>query len=69
MKVKALDSGFFDGFRIRAGQEFDVPKGTKGTWFVPVEEFKAPAKAPAKVQPQTLSEIAKAPAVDGTSLA
>ena len=66
MKVKALDAGFFAGSRIRAGQEFEVPEGTKASWFVPVGEFKAPAKVKAKAQPTTLSELAKQPTVDAT---
>lgn len=69
MKVKAIDVGFFNGSLVEAGQEFEVPEGTKGKWFVPAGEYKAPAKAKAKAQPTTLSEIAKAPAVDPTSLA
>lgn len=70
MKVKALQAGFFNGSRVRAGQDFEVPAGTKGSWFVPLEEFKAPAKAkPAKARPETLSELAKASVADGTSLA
>lgn len=69
MKVKALQPGFFGGSRIREGQEFDVPTGTKGSWFVAVEEFKAPAQAKAKAAPKTLSEIAKAPAAASTDIA
>jgi hypothetical protein len=69
MKVKALQAGFFGGARIREDQEFEVPSGTKGSWFVAVEEFKAPAKAPAKAVPKTLSEIAKAPAAASTDIA
>jgi hypothetical protein len=61
MKVKALQAGFFAGSLHDEGQEFEVPSGTKGSWFVAVEEFKAPAKAPAKAAPKTLSEMAKAP--------
>lgn len=60
MKVKALQDGFFDGSRIRAGKVFDVPEGTKAKWFVPMAEFKAPA-APTKgrQEPRTLAEAAK----------
>lgn len=50
MNVIATEAGFFKGRRIRAGQEFEVPEGTKGKWFVPaapVEKPKADAK-PAK---------------------
>lgn len=71
MKVKALQAGFFGGTRVRLGQEFEVPEGTKGSWFVAVKEFKAPAadKGKAKAQPATLSELAKEPVTDGTNLA
>lgn len=73
MKVKALQTGFYGGSRIREGQEFEVPEGYKGTWFIALDEHAVHAKAPkaakVKAQPQTLSELAKAPAVDGTSLA
>lgn len=69
MKVKALEPGFYNGSVIDAGQEFDVPAGTKGKWFVAVEEFKAPAKAAPRAQPKTLSEMAKAPVGAPTDIA
>lgn len=69
MKVKALQAGFFGGSRVREGQEFEVPEGTKGSWFVVVEEYKAPAKSKGKAAPATLSELAKEPAVGGADLA
>lgn len=36
MKVRALRTGFFGG-RRRPGTVFDVPEGSTGSWFVPVE--------------------------------
>lgn len=69
MKVKALQPGFFAGTLHNAGQEFEVPAGTKASWFVAVEDFKEPAKAKAKTEPKTLSEIAKAPAGSPTDMA
>lgn len=70
MKVKALQNGFYNGARIRAGQEFAVADGDKGAWFVPVGEFKEPAGTkPTKAQPKTLSELSKAPATGPTDLA
>lgn len=69
MKVKALQAGFFGGARIREGQEFEVPSGATGSWFVSVEEFKAPAQVKTKAAPKTLSEIAKAPAAASTDIA
>lgn len=61
MKVKALEAGFFAGNRVREGAVFEVPEGTKGKWFVPVDEVKAePApKAKGKKEPSTLAEAAK----------
>ena len=58
MKVKAIQPAFFNGSRVRVGQELDVPSGTKGSWFVRTEDFKEPAKK-AKPQPTTMSELAK----------
>jgi hypothetical protein len=69
MKVKALQAGFFGGSLRDAGHEFDVPEGTKSSWFVAVGDFKAPAKAPAKAVQKSLSEIAKAPAEAPTDMA
>lgn len=71
MKVTALRAGFFDGTLIAEGQEFEVPTGTKGSWFVALDGVKAPikAKAPAKAEAKTLSEIAKAPATAATDIA
>lgn len=67
MEVRALEMGFFDGRRIRPGQTFEVPEGTKARWFKPVGEpvkgaEKAAEKAAAKgkgkkAEPATLSEL------------
>lgn len=62
MKVRALSAGFYNGARVRAGQEFEVPEGTKAKWFAPVSESKA-AKAEGKSKaqaPQALSQMHKA---------
>lgn len=64
MKAKALKVGFINGSLVQVGQEVEVPDGTKASWLVPVEEFKAPAKAKPKAQPATLAELAKAPVSD-----
>lgn len=66
MKVKALEIGFFNGSRVRAGQVFEVPDGTKAAWFVPVGDVKASdaPKAAAKgkkPEPRTLSQAAHQP--------
>ena len=39
MKVKAIQPAFFNGSRVRVGQELDVPQGMKGSWFVRTEDF------------------------------
>ena len=36
MRVIATKMGFYGGNRIRVGQEFNVPEGFTGKWFVPV---------------------------------
>lgn len=46
MLVKATAKGFFGSLRLD-GDEFEVPVGTKGSWFAPVATEVA-AKAPAK---------------------
>lgn len=59
MQVRALAPGFFGG-RRRVGDVFDVPEGTKGKWFAPVGETRAPAKAaPKKDEPKALSQMGK----------
>lgn len=69
MKVVALTAGFFGGTLHDVGHEFEVPSGTKGSWFTPVADYKAPAAAKAKGVPKTLSEMAKAPAEAPTDMA
>lgn len=59
MKVKAIQPAFFNGSRVRGGQDLDVPSGTKGSWFVRTEDFKPEPAKKAKAQPTTLSELAK----------
>ena len=49
MKVTAIKQGYFGKLRA-VGDEFEVPEGTKGSWFQPVkqkpaESDKAKAKA------------------------
>jgi hypothetical protein len=64
MRVVATAVGFYKGSRKRPGQEFDVPEGTKGKWFVKGED--APKKSAVdpkakgkKGGPGTFSEIAR----------
>ena len=51
MRVVANSLGYFGALR-NAGDEFEVPDGTKGSWFAPVEiEVKAKsAKGKGKVE-------------------
>jgi hypothetical protein len=59
--VVALTTGFYEGSRVRAGTEFEVPDDFKGSWVAAVD---SPAAAPKiikpRAQPRTLSEMAKA---------
>lgn len=38
MKVKAISMGFAAGGRRRPGEVFEVPMGSKATWYTPVDE-------------------------------
>ena len=44
MKVIAIKAGYFGKLRA-PGDEFDVPTGIKGSWFVPAEVKPAKGKA------------------------
>jgi|DEB19_MinimDraft_2_1074335.scaffolds.fasta_scaffold00834_6 hypothetical protein len=59
MKVVAIKVAFFNGRRVRAGEELDVPQGTKGSWFVATDskEAQATKAKPAKAEPKALSEL------------
>lgn len=43
MKVIATKQGYLGKLR-QPGDEFEVPDGTKGSWFEPVKQAKAKAK-------------------------
>lgn len=59
MRVKATKTGFYNDSLRDPGDEFEVPDGLKGSWFVPVAEFKTlPTKAEEK-EPNTLSQMGK----------
>jgi hypothetical protein len=47
MKVTAIKQGYFGKLRA-VGDEFEVPEGTKGSWFQPVKQKPADDKAKAK---------------------
>lgn len=59
--VVALESGFYNGSRVRAGTQFDVPDDFTAKWVAAVD---TPAAAPPKAkasrsEPRTLSQMAK----------
>ena len=64
MKVVAIKVAFFNGRRVRAGDELDIPQGMKGSWFVATGtiEAKAAKEKPAKPEPKALSELGNADA-------
>lgn len=65
MKITAIKPAFYNGRRVRVGDELDIPEGTKGSWFAPVASPEAEAakpKAKAKQEPKALSELGTADA-------
>lgn len=59
MKVTATKVGFFGSLR-QPGESFDVPDGSKASWFMAADSAPKQAK-PAKVkdEPKALSELHK----------
>jgi len=53
MRVRAIQTGFYNSLRIpdTDSAEFEVPDGTKGSWFQPVEQ-KANGKGGKKPEAQ-----------------
>lgn len=41
MKVVAIKTAFYDNHLVKLGEELDLPEGTKGSWFVPVDTEEA----------------------------
>lgn len=64
MKIVAIKPAFFNGRRVRVGDELDIPQGSLGSWFAPVAsiEAKAAKVKPAKTEPKALSELGSADA-------
>jgi hypothetical protein len=60
MRVVATKQGY-DNIKLReVGEEFEMPEGAKGSWFVPVAKAKkAEAKDKSKAEPTTLTEIGR----------
>lgn len=64
MRVIATSRGYDNVVVREAGEEFDMPKGAKGSWFVPIEGSpEKPAKGGKPKadsgRPTTVSELAK----------
>lgn len=59
MKIVAIKVAFYNGRRVRVGDELDIPQGTKGSWFAPLDSAaaKATKEKPAKPEPKALSEL------------
>ena len=61
MKVKAISPGYLGKLR-ETGDEFEVPEGVKGSWFVPVDgEAKTKGKAKAKPDDPTPGDDVESP--------
>ncbi len=59
MKVIATKMGFFGSLR-QPGESFDVPDGSKASWYAPADAAPKQAKpAKAKDEPKALSELAR----------
>lgn len=58
MKVIAIKPAFFNGARVRVGDEIEVPSTMKASWFTSVEAV-APAPAKPKAAPKALSQVGK----------
>ncbi len=50
MRVVAIKAGYFGQLR-EAGEEFEVPDGTKGSWFQPVQAAE-PERKPRASKPK-----------------
>ena len=59
MKIVAIKPAFYNGRRVRVGDELDIPQGLKGSWFAATAsiEAKAAKGKPAKTEPKALSEL------------
>jgi hypothetical protein len=65
MKIVAIKPAFFNGRRVRVGDELDIPSGMLGSWFAPVASTEAKAakvKPNSKQEPKALSELGNADA-------
>ena len=65
MKIVAIKTAFYNGRRVRVGDELDIPSGLSGSWFAPVASTEAKAakvKPNSKQEPKALSEMSNADA-------
>lgn len=69
MRVVALQLGVWGAGRRRPGEEFEVPDGTRASWFVPVAGYKPPAEGKKEKVVDTLSALSKQGAKASTDLA
>jgi hypothetical protein len=60
VKIVAIKPAFYNGRRVRVGQEFEIPSGLKGSWFAPVTSAEAVAAAEAEVARPAFDESAGA---------
>jgi hypothetical protein len=59
MRVVAIKEGY-DNIKLReVGEEFEMPEGAKGSWFVPVADAKKAKANKPKGDPSTLAEIGR----------
>jgi hypothetical protein len=59
VKIVAIKVAFYNGRRVRVGDQLEIPTGTMGSWFAPVAspEAKAAKAEPVKQAPQALSKL------------
>ncbi len=71
MKIVAIKVAFYNGRRVRVGDELEIPQGSKGSWFAPAASTEAKAakvKPSAKPEPKALSELGRGDAKSFTDV-
>lgn len=58
MRVVASKVGYFNDTLHQPGAEFEVPEGTKGSWFEPVEQERKPRQRAEKHGDKDGSDLA-----------
>lgn len=59
MKVRAIQSAFYDGRRVRPGDELDVPDTLTASWFVRAAPAPPAAGRRRREAPVALSQLGK----------